>query len=73
MIMEAIRLREVWAVLPEGRMGTCGWSDGEFWEVVYVKASSPNEALRKAAIKTAKNEALRKAAIKAKQEKVDLV
>lgn len=35
-----------WAVRPEGQLGTIGWYP-EPWEVVYVKACSAEEAIRK--------------------------
>ena len=45
--LEATKLRECWAVRPRGACGTCGWYP-RAWTVVYVKARSAAEAIRKA-------------------------
>ena len=48
MILEAIHLRGTkWAVRPQNQLGTCGWYP-KLWQVIYVNASSPDEAIRKA-------------------------
>ncbi len=47
--LDAIHLRDgVWAVRPEGCLGTCGWVNGQPWTVQYIRASSPEMAIRKA-------------------------
>lgn len=33
----AIRLRNCWAIRPQGTVGTCGWINGKPWQVVYTK------------------------------------
>jgi len=35
--LEAVKLRESWAIKPKGTLGTCGWIDGKPWSVIYVK------------------------------------
>lgn len=48
MELEAINLRgRLWAVRPKGQLGTCGFHP-EPWTVIYVKADSAGEALKKA-------------------------
>jgi hypothetical protein len=48
MTLEATHLRDnLWAVRPEGQLGTCGWSP-QPWTVVYVKARTAAEAISKA-------------------------
>ncbi len=45
---EATPLRDNrYAVRPKGRLGTCGFYPIP-WTVIYVKASSPEDAIRKA-------------------------
>ena len=45
---EATQLRgNRYAVRPEGQLGTCGWYPAA-WTVLYVNASSPKAALKKA-------------------------
>ena len=48
-ILEATHLSGCrYAVRPQGGLGTCGWlSDGTPWQVEYVWASSPEDAVRK--------------------------
>ena len=45
--MEATQLRNVWAVRPKGRCGTCGFYPVP-WTVQYIKARTESEALSKA-------------------------
>lgn len=46
--LEATHLRDNrWAVRPEGQLGTCGWHPKP-WTVIYVKARSADEAIKKA-------------------------
>lgn len=46
--LEATQLRaNRWAVRPKGELGTCGWCP-QPWTVVYVKAATAAEAIRKA-------------------------
>lgn len=48
MTLEATHLRDnLWAVRPKGQLGTCGWHP-QPWTVVYVKAATAAEAIRKA-------------------------
>lgn len=48
MKLEATELRNGhWAVRPAGQLGTCGWVPKP-WTVIYVKASSSDEAIFKA-------------------------
>jgi hypothetical protein len=45
MKLEATHLRDsLYAVRPEGQLGTCGWSP-EPWVVAYIKADSPEQAV----------------------------
>jgi len=45
---EATHLRgNHYAVRPAGQLGTCGWHPVP-WEVIYVNARSPSEAISKA-------------------------
>lgn len=47
MTLEATHLRgNRWAVRPKGQLGTCGWFP-QAWTVIYVNASSAQEAIRK--------------------------
>ena len=47
--LEATHLRDNrYAVRPEGTLGTCGWIGGKAWTVIYVNASNPAEAIKKA-------------------------
>lgn len=45
--LEATKLRDCWAVRPEGQLGTCGFYP-RAWQVCYVKAGSAQDAIRKA-------------------------
>ena len=46
--LEATHLRDNrWAVRPEGQLGTCGFYP-KAWTVIYVKARSADEAIKKA-------------------------
>lgn len=45
--LEAIRLRNCWAVRPSGALGTCGFHPAP-WQVCYVKAADAASAIRKA-------------------------
>jgi hypothetical protein len=48
MELEATHLRgNEYAVRPRGQLGTCGWHPKP-WAVTYVRASSPDEAVRNA-------------------------
>ena len=48
MKLEAIHLRgNLWAVRPQGQLGTCGWHP-EPWSVIYVHARSATMAIIKA-------------------------
>jgi hypothetical protein len=48
MKLEATYLRDnLWAVRPEGQLGTCGWSP-RAWTVAYVRATNPLNAIAKA-------------------------
>jgi hypothetical protein len=47
MQLEATYLRDnTWAVRPVGQLGTCGWYP-KAWTVQYVKAQTPQEAIRR--------------------------
>jgi hypothetical protein len=47
--LEATHLRDtLWCVRPEGRCGTCGWIDGRAWTAQFVRATSAEDAIRKA-------------------------
>lgn len=47
--LEATPLRgNLWAVRPEGRLGTCGWIDGYGWTVQYVRARDASDAVANA-------------------------
>ena len=49
MKLEATHLRDRrYAVRPEGAVGTCGWIDGQPWQVIYVTAASPEQAVARA-------------------------
>lgn len=37
-----------YAVRPKGRLGTHGFINGKGWEVIYVTARTPQEAVKKA-------------------------
>jgi len=46
---EATPLRDRrWAVRPRGALGTCGWTHGTYWSVIYVTAPSAFDALKQA-------------------------
>lgn len=48
MKLEATKLRDDrWAVRPDGQLGTCGFHP-EPWTVIYVKARTADEAIKKA-------------------------
>lgn len=45
---EATHLRgNRYAIRPRGALGTCGWINGEAWNVVYINARSAPEAMLK--------------------------
>lgn len=51
MNLEAVQLRsDLYAVRPEGQLGTCGWYDGKPWAVQYINAVTRDEAIRKASV-----------------------
>ena len=55
MELEATHLRgNEYAVRPRGQLGTCGWHPKP-WTVTYVRANSPDEAVRKASLKEKQN------------------
>lgn len=35
--LSAVRLRDCWGVRPQGCLGTCGWREGNPWQIVYVR------------------------------------
>lgn len=46
--LEATKLRDnIWAVRPEGQLGTCGFHPKP-WTVIYVKAANAEVAIIKA-------------------------
>lgn len=45
--LEATRLRDCWAVRPEGQLGTCGFYPVP-WTVAYVRSSTAEQAINKA-------------------------
>lgn len=46
--LEATHIRDrLWAVRPEGQLGTCGWTP-EPWTVLYVHASTASVAVQRA-------------------------
>ena len=46
--LEAVRLRDCWAVRPEGAIGTHGNTNGVPWTVMYVRSSTADQAIDKA-------------------------
>lgn len=47
--LDATHLRgNVWAVRPQGALGTCGWIEGIPWTVVYIRARDASQAIFKA-------------------------
>ena len=49
MKLEAAHLKDnKYAVRPAGALGTCGWIEGQPWDIMYVHANSPEDAVEKA-------------------------
>jgi hypothetical protein len=45
---EATHLRSrIWAIRPEGALGTMGWVGGQYWEVAFVTADNADDAMRR--------------------------